>query len=227
MVSTMKYNKEDFNPSYIGRRYDILNLIPATAKKILDVGCSVGELGDNIKQNRDAEVVGIEVDDQMAEVAKGKLDKVIVGDLDEINLEDFLVPAYFDCIIFADVLEHLKNPWDTLKSITSFLDDEGVVITSIPNIRHYNTLVNLLFRGHWPYVERGLHDKTHLRFFTLKNIKELFQYANLEIIRLEKSYRIIERPHQINRFSKYFAFPPLQEFLTFQYLTVAKKQSKG
>jgi len=219
----MKYDKEGFNPSYIGRREDILSLIPDNVSKVLDVGCGIGAVGEQLKQRFEVEVVGIEFNEKMTKVAKEKLDRVILGDLDEINLEDYLLPNYFDCILFGDILEHLKNPWDVLKTATSFLSDEGVIIAGIPNIRHYTTVINLLFRGYWPYRERGIHDKTHLRFFTLKNIRELFQYANLKIIKLKRNYRIIERPHSYNRFSKYFCFPPFREFLVFQYLIVAKK----
>lgn len=217
----------NFNPSYIGVRNDILNLVPDSVIRVLDVGCSIGTLGEQIKcRNNNAEVIGIEVNEQMAEIAKEKLDHVIIGDIEKINLEDFLSPNYFDCIIFADILEHLKNPWDLLKNATSFLSDNGIIIASIPNVRYYSTIINILFRGYWPYRERGIHDKTHLRFFTLKNIKELFQHASLKIVRIEKNYRLIESPHIFNRFSKYFAFSPFKDFLTFQYLVVGGKIKK-
>ena len=226
-MSETKYDRKAFNPSYTGPRYDILNLVPDDVTKVLDVGCSIGVLGEKLKQRFGAEVVGIELNEQMAKVANEKLDRVILGDLDKINLEDYLLPKYFDCIIFADVLEHLKNPWYVLKSATSFLSNKGAVIASIPNIRHYTTIINLIFRGYWPYRERGIHDKKHLRFFTLKNIIELFRYANLKIIQFQRNYRIIERPHSYNRFSRYFCFPLFREFLVFQYLIVAKKVEKG
>lgn len=213
----------NFNPSYVGSRDDILNLVPDNVRRVLDVGCSIGILGEQLKQRFGAEVVGVELDEQMAKIAKEKLDKVIIGNVEKINLADYLAPNYFDCIIFADILEHLENPWDVLKGATSFLNNEGAIITSIPNVRHYTTIINLLFRGYWPYRERGIHDRTHLRFFTLKNIREMFQNSGLKIVRIERNYRIIERPHRLNRFSKYFAFPPLKDFLTFQYLVVAKK----
>jgi len=216
-----------FNPSYIGIRNDIFALIPDDVSRVLDIGCSTGALGEQIKQrNNNAEVVGIEFDEQMAEVAKNKLDKVIVGDIESINLADFLSLNYFDCIIFADILEHLKNPWEILKSSVNFLNDGGIVVASIPNVRHYSTIINLLFKGYWPYRERGIHDRTHLRFFALRNIKELFQYANLSIERIERNYRIIEKPHRLNRFSKCFAFYPCNDLFTFQYLVVAKKKGR-
>lgn len=110
----------------------------------------------------------------MAKVPKEKIDKVIVGNIERINLTDYFTPNYFYCIIFADVLEHLKNPWTVLKGTTNFLTDSGFVIISFPNVRHYTTIINLV-KGYWPYRERGIHDKTHLRFFTFKNIKNAFR----------------------------------------------------
>lgn len=224
----LKGDKKDmlssnFNPSYIGRRDDILNLIPIGVKKVLDIGCSIGILGEQIKQRNNAEVIGIELDEQMAEIAKEKLDRVIVGDIEQINLEDYLLPNYFDCIVFADILEHLKNPWHVLKRAVSFLRNDGVIIASIPNIRHYTTIITLVIKGYWPYRERGIHDRTHLRFFTLRNIKEMFQEAGLRIVKIERNYRIIEKPHRYNKFSKFFAFSILRDLLTFQYLIVGKK----
>lgn len=214
----------NFNPSYIGLRNDILNLVPDGVRKVLDVGCSTGIIGEQIKRKNPVEVVGIEANKQMADIAKEKLDRVIIGDIEKINLEEFLLPNYFDCIIFADILEHLKNPWHVLKNIITFLNNDGVIIASIPNVRHYTTMISLVVKGFWPYRKRGIHDRTHLRFFTLRNIREMFQEAGIRIVKIERNYRIIEKPHQYNRFSKYFALPLIKDFITFQYLIVAKKK---
>jgi 2-polyprenyl-3-methyl-5-hydroxy-6-metoxy-1,4-benzoquinol methylase len=216
-------NISDFNPSYIGVRYDILNLIPRSAKKILDVGCSVGTLGKQIKQKYNVEVVGLEVNKEMALIAKNNVDKVIIADVEELNFNHYFPAGYFDCIIFADILEHLKDPWSVLTNINDMLSEEGIVIASIPNIRHYTTIVELVVKGYWPYRERGIHDKTHLRFFTLKNIKEMFDSSGLKINKIERNYRIIENPHPYNKFSRFFVLPVIKEFLTFQYVVVARK----
>ena len=188
-----------FNPSYIGRRNNVARLVPEGAIRILDVGCSIGALGENIKRKNGAEVTGIEIDKEMARVAKQKLDRVVVGDIETINLENNFAPNYFECIIFADVLEHLKEPWDVLKNATKILGTNGVIIISIPNVRHYTTISNLVIRGYWPYEQRGTHDKNHLRFFTFRNIKEMLQDAGLTIVTMERHYRI-EKPHQLNKY---------------------------
>jgi methionine biosynthesis protein MetW len=211
------------NSSYVGSRSDILHLVPNNARKVLDIGCSIGALGKSIKETKGAEVIGIEIDEIMAEVAKKDLDRVITGDIEEIDFKALFELIDFDCIIFADVLEHLKDPWHILRTITAFLACGGVVIASIPNVRHYTTISSLAVKGYWPYRDRGIHDKSHLRFFTFQNIQELFQESGLEIIEVKRHYRIIESPNKLNKFSQYFALPLLKEFLTFQYLVVARK----
>ena len=212
-----------FNPSYIGPRSDILNLIPKNVRKALDIGCSIGTLGKQLKQNNNTEVIGIELNHEMAKIAEDNLDRVIIADIEKVNLNDFFPSGYFDCVVFADILEHLKDPWTVLSNITKVLSEKGLVIASIPNIRHYTTIINLCVKGYWPYRDRGVHDRTHLRFFTLKNIKELFEQCGLKINKVERNYRLIERPHSHNRYSKYLAFPIIKEFLTFQYIILAEK----
>ena len=96
---------------------------------------------------------------------------------------------------------------------------------------HYTTILTLAFMGYWPYRGRGIHDRTHLRFFTLKNIKEMFAGVDMKIVRIERTYRIIETEPEgifkylchLNRFSKYSSIPFLKDFLTFQYLIIARK----
>lgn len=211
-----------FNQSYVGPREDILALVPETATRVLDLGCSTGTLGQQVKQRNDAVVVGVELDSEMAEVARNRLDQVHVGDVEQMNLSEVLEIGYFDCVVFGDVLEHLRDPWAVLCSAQELLSKDGAVVASIPNVRHYSTIVSLVV-GSWPYRERGIHDKTHLRFFALKNIRELFAQAGLQITQLHRKYRILEHPHMINRYSKYLALGPLREFLTFQYLVTAQK----
>lgn len=213
----------NFSPSYTGARNDILDLIPENLAKVLDIGCSTGALGEQIKETKRAQVFGIEVNEEMAKVAEDKLDRVIIGNVEKIDLANYLAPKSFDCIIFADILEHLKDPWSVLRKAVKFLAKEGIIVASIPNVRHYTTILDLALKGYWPYRERGIHDRAHLRFFTLKNIEEMFQNAGLKIARVDRNYRIIERPHRYNRISEYLVCPLFRDLLTFQYLIVAKK----
>jgi 2-polyprenyl-3-methyl-5-hydroxy-6-metoxy-1,4-benzoquinol methylase len=220
-------NTEAFNPSYICQRPDIEALVYPDAKSVLDVGCSIGTLGAAIKAKSGAHIIGIELSEEMARYARDRVDEVLVGDAAEIILQGKLGSHRFDTIIFADVLEHLSDPWSVLRVATDYLAPNGAVIASIPNIRHIDTIYNLLIRGHWPYRDRGIHDRTHLRFFTKSNIVELFESAGLSIDLMKAHYRIIERPHDWNRFARFLALPGLRNFLAFQYLTRARLSKRS
>ena len=215
-------SKTHFNPSYIGQRSDIVRLIPFEVKLVLDVGCSTGVVGAAVKARTGAQVFGIEVSEEMANEAHDRIDKVFVGDATEIILNRKLDGYHFDAIIFSDVLEHLIDPWATLSAAATHLNPAGTIIASIPNIRHIDTLFNLVLKGYWPYRDRGIHDRTHLRFFTKKNIAELFENAGLSIDIFEANYRLLEKPHTLNRFSRFFALPGVKNLLAFQYLLVAR-----
>ena len=209
-----------FNPSYVGPRQDILRLVPPGVKRVLDVGCSVGTLGRALRE-RGAEVTGIEIDPRMAAAARERLNEVHIASVEDAALFERLGERPFDCIIFADLLEHLVDPWTALDRFVERLAPDGVIVASLPNIRHYTTIRTLLFQGYWPYRDRGIHDRTHLRFFTLRNIRELFASSGLTIRKIDRNYRIIERPHRLNRFAPVLALPLLRELLAFQYLVQA------
>ena len=163
---------------YKGAREDVACLVPNKARRVLDIGCAYGITGALIKDRGVQEVIGVEINEQAYKEAVKRLDKVFLGDIQDIVLP--YDKGYFDCIIYADVLEHLIDPWSVLARYKDLLNDEGVVIASIPNIRHYRVIKKLL-KGRWDYQEMGVMDSTHLRFFTLKNIEEMFQNAGYSI----------------------------------------------
>ncbi|MAT94498.1 MAG: hypothetical protein CME59_18135 [Halioglobus sp.] len=218
----------EFNRSYIGARPELLDLVPRSAVSILDIGCSVGELGRSvIDRNPDARVHGIEIDPDMAAVARQRLHSVLVADLEDVSLPEQFSPARFDCIIMADVLEHLRDPWAVLDQAVEVAADGATIIACLPNVRHYSTIYSLVFRGRWPYRKRGIHDRTHLRFFARKNILELFAHRSLQIQDIRTKYRITERPGGINRVARFLALPLLRGFLAYQYIVVARKTGHG
>jgi hypothetical protein len=82
----------------------------------------------------------------------------------------------------------------------------------------------LIIRNKWLYNDRGIFDKTHLRFFTIKNIKEMFNNSDLKIVKIKRKYRIIEKPSALNALSIFFAIPIIKNFITHQYLILAVKK---
>jgi 2-polyprenyl-3-methyl-5-hydroxy-6-metoxy-1,4-benzoquinol methylase len=165
---------------YSKTRNEMLEFVPHTVKKVLDIGCAEGEFSLLVKKERDAEVWGIELDEAAAARAQEKIDKVLVGDI--ATLVEKLPNAYFDCIVCNDVLEHLVDPYAVITILKEKLSKDGVVVFSLPNVRHFGNLKNLLLRKDWRYESEGILDKTHLRFFTEKSIRRMFTELGYQLV---------------------------------------------
>jgi len=164
---------EDFLDKYT----TIFNLIGSN-KKVLDVGCCDGYIGRLLKQKNNR-LVGIEADKTSAERAKKYYEEVIIGDIECISMQDE-ISRNFDVILYSEILEHLKSPNRVLSAHRKLLNENGFIITVIPNVAFYRNRLSLLF-GNWDYEESGVLDRTHLRFYTLKTAKELIQGAGYKI----------------------------------------------
>ena len=195
----------NYELNYKGKRQDyftcvrneLLPFVPVNVKKVLDVGCGSGNFGQMLKLKYGCTVWGIEPNLDAALEAKNKLDLVIndvfVEDLDQLTNQRF------DCIFFNDVLEHLDNPSQALSTAIKFLTTDGSIVASIPNIRYYPVIYDILVGKDFQYQEHGVLDKTHLKFFTKKSIIRLFNDANLEVIKISgindgnnrRSYRLL------------------------------------
>jgi 2-polyprenyl-3-methyl-5-hydroxy-6-metoxy-1,4-benzoquinol methylase len=168
--------KEDY---YNCPRPEMLEFIPKDCRAILDVGCGRGFFGASLRNiNKSCVVWGVEPDPACISGATKNLDKIVHGVFESsIGLPE----EHFDCIIFNDVLEHILDPVPVLHYARKILKKNGVVVASIPNISHFPILWKLIVRGEWNYTERGILDKTHLRFYTRKSIQQLFETAGLTI----------------------------------------------
>jgi GT2 family glycosyltransferase/2-polyprenyl-3-methyl-5-hydroxy-6-metoxy-1,4-benzoquinol methylase/tetratricopeptide (TPR) repeat protein len=162
-------------------RPELVALIPPTARRVLDVGCAAGRLGQALKARQEARVCGIEIDPDAAGEAKRHLDQVIVGDLERLEVP--FPEGHFDCIVCGDVLEHLAEPGRFLERARRWLAPDGCLVASIPNVRHHSVIRSLL-GGDWTYEPAGLLDRTHLRFFTRREIEKLFYRAGFGLRRL-------------------------------------------
>lgn len=167
--------------------HDRLNLtllaqLPRTARRVLDVGCGAGALGVAFKQDvPDCRYVGIERDAAAAALARDRLDHVIEGDIESMAVDGLgIPPGSIDCLVYGDILEHLVDPWSLLARHRALLAPGGVVAASIPNVQYWRVLGNLLF-GSWRYTDEGVLDRTHLRFFTLEGVMDLFTGAGFTV----------------------------------------------
>ncbi|HAO98456.1 MAG TPA: SAM-dependent methyltransferase [Fibrobacteres bacterium] len=207
-----------FNRAYVGTRHDIVALVPPSVRRVLDVGCATGALGRFLKERHGADVYGAEFDPAMAKEAESHLSKVWNVDLNRTGLDSLTHTDSYDLIVFGDVLEHLIDPWAILRQAAELLDKDGSIIASFPNIGHYTTLFHLLFMRRWPYRNRGIHDRTHLRFFTRKNLLDLYTQAGLRIVQEKRNLRLWESGSSVDFMAAILDFWPFRSFVTFQYV---------
>lgn len=153
--------------------------------RVLDVGCATGYLASALAK-RGCEMYGIDINPKAAEAARAHCTAVVCDDLDAVTLLEAFPAVRFDYIIFGDVLEHLRDPWRTLEGAREVLVDRGHVVASIPNAAH-GALQLALLQGEFDYQEFGLLDSTHLRFFTLDTVKELFLRTGFHIEAIERT----------------------------------------
>jgi len=174
--------------AYENPRPEVAALVPAGARRILDLGCSSGALGAALKaRDRGAatEVVGVEREPGYARDAAARLDREV-----EADLEALAALGRFDCLIAADVLEHLVDPWTVLARCAALLEPAGAAVVSLPNVRHWETFWTLGARGTWPRRSEGLFDRTHLRWFTLADAHALLAGAGLEVVQVGRAPRV-------------------------------------
>lgn len=212
--------------AYENSRPEVQALVPHSARRILDLGCSSGALGMALKHRQGAEVVGVEIDADYAADAAGRLDRVIHGDLELLFAEEKAISGLgrFDCLIAADVLEHLRDPWHVLSRAAQLLDRGGQVVVSLPNVRYWETFRELGLRGTWPRRDQGIFDATHLRWFTLRDAHELLARAGLRVTQVAPQYRLRPGDSSTGPQAARFARTPLRSFLTYQHVLAAVKE---
>jgi methionine biosynthesis protein MetW len=202
--------------SYETPRAEIAKRVPATARRVLDLGCATGGLAMLLKARGDVEVVGVERDEGYAAAAEQHCDRVVHADLEALAPDEL---GRFDCLVAADVLEHLVDPWSALGAYARLLDPGGIAVISLPNVAHWSTYAALL-KGSWPRNPEGIHDATHLRWFTLRDGRELMEQAGLTVATIDRRPRLIWRGSRLDDLLGPAAtrIPGLRTLVTFQHI---------
>lgn len=154
-------------------------------KNVLEVGCASGYMSRQLAA-RGNRVTGIDIDAEALEEARVHCEEAFNVDLDVRPLAEFLQGKQYDVAVFGDVLEHLRDPLKLLRDTRSFLSPGGSVVISIPNVAHGSVRLSLL-QGAFDYTPLGLLDNTHLRFFTLRTVRELCLRAGYRIEAIERT----------------------------------------
>jgi SAM-dependent methyltransferase len=162
-------------------------------------------------------VTGVELVPEAAAHARRRLDLVVTADV-EAGLP--FARESFDAVVFADLLEHLIDPWRMVREAAGLLAPGGVIVASIPNVQNLDVLRRLA-RGQWDYRERGILDRGHLRFFTLRTIENLFAQAGLRLTRVGHRYR----KSLFRETVCFLTAGRARAYFTRQYLVIARKVS--
>ena len=201
--------------AYESERAEIVGLVPVGARRVLDLGCSTGRLAAALKARQEVEVVGIEREPAYAAEARTRCDRVVEGDVEDVPTD----LGRFDCLVAADVLEHLVDPWSALEAYVRLLDPGCRAIVSLPNAAHWTTFAALA-RGSWPRRPEGIHDATHLRWFTLRDAIALCEGAGLRVEHAERRPWVLWRGTRLDRHAGPLA--RLSPF-TFQHVLAARR----
>lgn len=168
--------KELDESSHYGR---LLGAVGAN-KTVLELGSSTGYLSEQMTKQLGCTVYSVEIDPVAAAQAQGKCKEVQVLDLDLADLTKLYSESFFDVVLCADVLEHLRNPVETLVQVKKLLKPDGYIVASIPNISH-GSIRMALMAGKFPYRSMGLLDNTHVKFFNRQLLEETFDDAGLRV----------------------------------------------
>lgn len=165
-------------------------LLTPAGGRVLDVGCGPGVVAQALAA-RGCVVSGIEVDKSAAVAAEAFCDRVVVGDVEALDLGEEFAEGEFDAVLLLDVLEHLRKPDDVVREIRPLLRTGGRVVASIPNITHAAVAAQLA-EGRFDYTDQGLLDRTHLRFFDRAAVEALFTGAGFTIVDILRVTRDVD-----------------------------------
>jgi SAM-dependent methyltransferase len=214
----MYEDKQDWYYGFLRR--DIEPLLPAHSARTLEIGCGGGVTLEWLKRSgRTDWVAGIEPSREAAAAATARVDQLLHGTVEERLAE--IEPASLDLVLCLDVLEHLVDPWSTLRALQPLLRPGARIIVSLPNVRHHSVLLPLLLRGEWRYTDAGIMDRTHLRFFTLRSARRLLSDCGFQVAAEAANFRWQGWDRRIDRDS----LGHLRGLLATQHLLCATHQS--
>lgn len=158
--------------------------IIGSGKRVLEVGCATGYVGEHLVRQQGCRVVGIDYVPEPAARARerGCYDDVLVGDIQNPATVAGLTPGGFDFVLFGDVLEHLTSPESALQNVAPLLAPGGHVLICVPSIIHWSLRWKIL-RGRFEYTDTGPLDRTHVHFFTPQTARALVRQEGFRIVK--------------------------------------------
>ncbi|HSU83349.1 MAG TPA: methyltransferase domain-containing protein [Thermoanaerobaculia bacterium] len=216
--ATARLYEEKERGYYAAARLELLRLLPSGGGlRLLELGAGDGA---TLRAAKEMGLASYTVGIDLAEPEGGAsgIDRFIHGNFEALELD--LPAGGFDAVLCADVLEHLVDPWRAVARLAGYLRPGGLFLSSIPNIRNHRALRAIVLQGDFRYAPAGLLDRSHLRFFCRRNVRELFEGAGLVVERMEETLGAYGLRHKaLDRLT----FGLLHDLFVFQFLTRARK----
>lgn len=210
------YSDKD-NSYFSNARTEILELLPLQLNEnahVLEIGCSSGHTLQWLKESGYCtRTTGVELYADV-EVEKRKIDNFFKLDIEK-SMPD-LPNHSVDLILCLDVLEHLVDPWTVVGRLTDLLTKDGALVVSLPNIRNYHVLFDLVLKGRFEYTNAGIMDKTHLRFFTKSSAIALACSSGLSLLQVRATEVVRWQKKLLSKLG-------LEELIAKQYIVVVQR----
>jgi len=167
------YHNKDLQ-YFSGVRSDYLSELDEDSSAwILEIGCGFGNTGAKaLSEGKCGHYCAVELCEAAAEKAEQQISEVVCGNIEDIDLP--WPDQTFDALILSEILEHLVDPWAVLRKARRLMKPYAAVFASTPNISYYRVVLMLL-KGRWDLTDRGVMDRTHLRWFTPQSFREMFE----------------------------------------------------
>lgn len=205
---------------FASARKEITPLLPSYSARVLEIGCGSGQTLRWLKESgRCGETVGLELFENAASIARQHVDRVVVGNAEQM-VGDVFEEESFDLVLCLDVLEHMVEPWAFVAKLERLIKPGGLLVASIPNVRHLTVLLPLIFAGRWGYESQGILDRTHLRFFTRNSALALLTTKRLRVTRWIRNFpKALSKTGLVNLLT----LGLVKDFLTVQYLIAVQR----
>lgn len=169
---------------------------------ILEFGPSYGLMTRVLKEDLHCSIYAVEIDHDAACETGNYCEKIVVDSIETYTWKQEFANIKFDFIIFADVLEHLYDPWKVLSEVKAFLKSDGKILISLPNIAHNAIIMNLI-EDVFEYNPTGLLDNTHIRFFTKNSIDNMVKKCGYKLSLINATYNLPESTEFKQSYAKF------------------------
>lgn len=186
---------------FSGARTAFVDVLPRNRQgRLLEIGAGSGATSVYaLAQGKCGWCCGVELCEEPAAEARKKLQQVIVGDVEKIELD--FPENHFDVLLMSEVLEHLADPWAVLRRLRPLLKSGAIVVAGSPNICHKDVIRTLL-RGDWHYEERGIYDMTHLRWFSPSSYGKMFETCGFAVDEIGPARPLNAKARFFNRITR-------------------------